>query len=180
MLRDPSFSMRYRCEALAGLAALALALAAGCAATPPPKASPRLAQSLPANALVTQRAVLTRHGRQFALNGYLALNEAGGQRLLVTEMFGRVLADVLVKPNGAVHVMQSSPVLRPEWIRRYVAADLQCLFGGATAEPCPVRVFSATHFQIERSAYTLDVQIVETKAGPQPPELFDETRRTTP
>ena len=65
-----------------------------------------------------QRAVLTVHGRQFTLNGYLALSKTGGKRLIVTENFGGVLADVLVKPDGEVFVMRSSQLFRPEWIQR--------------------------------------------------------------
>jgi hypothetical protein len=158
---------------------LALVMAVGCATPPPPPASaPRPRPSIPADGLVTQRAVLTARGRQFALNGYLALSAAGGKRLIVTQSFGQVLADVLIKPNGSVRVVRSSPMLRPEWIRRYVAADLECLFGDAPGTPCPVRALSTNHFLIERRWYKLDLQIVETKPGPQTPELFDETRPT--
>jgi len=39
---------------------------------------------------------------------------------------------------------------------------------------------SATHFVIERRWYKLDLQIVETKPGPQPPELFDPARLEKP
>ena len=144
-------------------------LAAGCASPmPSPSSVPRTAGSFPANALVTQRAVLTVHGRQFALNGYLALSETGGRRLIVTEMFGQVLADVLVKRDGTVHVMRSGRTFRPAWIRRYVAADMERVL----AEVSPV--------VLVRRGYTLEVRTVETKPGPQPPELFDETRKATP
>jgi hypothetical protein len=150
-------------------------IAAGCVAPPPPPISaPRLMASIPTDALVTQRAVLTARGRQFALNGYLAQSATGGRRLIITEMFGQVMADVLVKPDGTVHVMRSSRIFRPAWIERYVAADMQCVFGGAPDTGCPVRRLSATHFVVERSWYKLDLQIVDTKPGPQPPELFDE------
>ena len=167
-----------------GLGLLMLALAAGCATAPGPGSAPGSApgetRSWPADGMVTQRAVLTARGRQFALNGYLAMRAAGGKRLIVTQSFGQVLADVLIKPDGSVRVVRSSPMLRPEWIRRYVAADLECLFGGAPAVGCPVRTLSATHFLIERRWYKLDLQIVESKPGPQAPELFDETRQATP
>jgi hypothetical protein len=150
---------------------LLVLLAAGCASPlPQPSSAPRQPRSgsFPADALVTQRAVLTVHGRQFALNGYLALSETGGRRLIVTEMFGLVLADVLVKRDGTVHVMRSSRMFRPAWIRRYVAADLECVWGGAS----PV--------VLARRGYTLEVRTVEIKPGPQPPELFDETSQATP
>jgi hypothetical protein len=151
---------------------------AGCAA--PPASVPRPAGSFPPDGLVTQRAVLTARGRQFALNGYLARSAIGGQRLIVTEMFGHVLADVLVKRDGTVHVMRSSKLLRPAWIRRYVAADMQCIFGGVANAACPVRMLSATHFVLERRWYKLDLEIVETKPGPQPLELFDATHEQVP
>jgi hypothetical protein len=159
---------------------LLLLLAAGCVTTPPPGNLPRVVNSFPPNALMIQRAVLTVHGRQFTLNGYLALSRTGGKRLIVTENFGLVLADVLMKPNGDVYVMRSSRTFRTEWIRRYVAADLNCIFGSAPNADCPGRVLNSTHFVIERRRYTLDLQIVETKPSPQPPEMFDEIERGSP
>jgi hypothetical protein len=66
-------------------------------------------------------------------------------------------------------------MLRPEWIQRHVAADLKCLFGGApgvVTTGCPLKKLGENHFLIERRWYSLDVRIVETKAGPQPPEMF--------
>ncbi|MGZ4963896.1 MAG: hypothetical protein ACXWJB_12880 [Limisphaerales bacterium] len=157
-----------------------LLMAAGCA-TPLPTANLAHAHiSFPADALVMQRAVLTAHGRQFTLNGYLALSGTGGKRLIVTENFGTVLADVLIKPDGTVHVMRSGRVFRRAWIERYVAADLKCIFGGAHTEVCPVRALNATHFVVERRGYKLDLHIVDTKPGPQPAELFDETQKAAP
>jgi len=157
----------------------ALALAAGCATPSPSTLAP---QAFPAEALITQRAVLTARGRQFTLNGYLARSETRGLRLLVTENFGNVLADVLVKRDGSVHVMRSSRVFRPPWIRTYIAADLQCVFGDAPAAGCPGRTLSPTHFVIERRWYKLDLHIVAINPGPQPAEMFDETtgRRSGP
>jgi hypothetical protein len=152
---------------------LLLTLVAGCATVPRSTLS-RAPQSLPADAFITQRGVLTVLGRQFTLNGYLATS-AVGKRLIVTENFGNVLADVLVKPDGAVHVMRSSRAFKPAWIRRYIAADLQCLFGDVPEAECPGRTLSPTHFVIERRWYKLDLQIVEIKPGPQAAELFDET-----
>src|SRR2546423_7634393 len=105
---------------------LLLLAVCGCA-TVPQGSLPRVANSFPPDALVTQRAVLTVLGRQFTLNGYLARSAAGGLRLLVTENLGGVLADVLVRPDGKTQVMRSSPNFRPAWVRRYVAADLQCI-----------------------------------------------------
>ena len=72
--------------------------------------------------------------------------------------------------------MRSSPVLKPAWIRRYVAADLACVFGHAPEADCPGRRLSPTHFLIRRRWYTLDLQIVDTRSDPQPAELFDEKR----
>jgi hypothetical protein len=153
---------------------------AGCAAPPLPGNAQRAAGSFPAEALVTQRAVLTVRGRQFALNGYLAQSASGGRRLIITEMFGQVLADVLVEPGGAAHVMRASKLLRPAWIGRYVAADAQCIFGGAPDPACTVRQLSATHFVLERQWYKLDLQIVEIKPGPQPRDLFEIPRKEAP
>ena len=158
---------------------LFLLLAAGCATTPPVNL-PRAASSFPPDALLIQRAVLTVHGRQFTLNGYLALSKTGGQRLIVTENFGAVLADVLVKPDGKIFVMRSSQLFRPEWIQYYVVADMECVFGDAPEANCPGKMLSPTHFVMEHRGYTLDLQIVETKPGPQPLELFDETKRSSP
>jgi hypothetical protein len=164
------------------LVLLVALLAAGCATSrhSPPQDKPPTAQLFPPDALVTQRGVLTVLGRQFTLNGYLATSASGGQRLIVTENFGNVLADVLVKRDGTVFVMRSSRAFKPEWIRRFVAADLQCIFGDAPRVDCPGRQLSPTHFVIERRRYKLDLQIVETKPGPQPAALFDETHKTTP
>ncbi|HEY3863461.1 MAG TPA: hypothetical protein VGO59_16410 [Verrucomicrobiae bacterium] len=149
------------------LALLLAWLAAGCAAPLPTRT---VASPLPADGLLTERAVLTARGKQFALNGYLSQSAAGGRRLIITEMFGQTLADVLIKPDGTVQVLRSSRVLRPAWIKRFIAADVQCIFGGS---PGPVRKLSETHFEIRRLWYKLDVQIVETRPGPQPKELFD-------
>ena len=159
---------------------LLLAVLAGGCAAPPARTLPRPAPSFPNDALITQRGVLTALGRQFALNGYLARSATGAQRLIVTESFGGVLADVLVQPDGTVHVMRSSRAFTPARIRRYLAADLQCIFGSAPSADCPGQMLSPTHFLIERRWYKLDLQIVETKPGPQPPELFDEQRKATP
>src|SRR5271170_7351570 len=103
---------------------LLLLLAAGCVTTPPSGNLPRVVNSFPPDALMIQRAVLTVHGRQFTLNGYLALSRTGGKRLIVTENFGSILADVLVKRDGKVFVMRSSRLFRPEWILRYIVADM--------------------------------------------------------
>src|SRR5690348_9075462 len=88
---------------------LALMLAVGCASTQPPANHfTRPANLFPADGLLVQRALFTARGRQFPLNGYLALSEAGGKRLIVTENFGNVMADLLVKPDGKVFVLRSS------------------------------------------------------------------------
>ena len=172
-LNSDHWRMRHRLFAL-----LLVWVAAGCA-SPPPDGGPRPPGPAPAEGLVTQRAVLTLRGRQFALNGYLAQSATAGRRLIITETFGPVLADVLVKPDGTVRVLRSSRLLRPAWIGRYVAADMQCIFGAPDAAS-PARQLSASHFVIERRWYKLDLQIVETKPGPQPPELFDPARPEQP
>ena len=134
----------------------------------------------PPEALVTERGVLTVLGRQFTLNGYLALSLTGGKRLVVTENFGSVLADVLITPDGTAHVMRSSRALKPEWIRRYLAADVQCLTGGTTVEECPGEMISPTHYLVQRRWYRLDLQTVNVKPGPQPATMFDASRAEKP
>lgn len=151
----------------------------GCAATPQSHFAPA-ANSFPADALITQRGVLTVMGRQFTLNGYLASSATNGRRLIVTENFGNVLADVLIKPDGEAVVMRSSRAFKPAWIRDYVATDVRCLFGGGSATNCPGQQLSPTHFVIERRWYKLDLQIVAIKPGPQAAELFDATSATKP
>jgi hypothetical protein len=162
--------MRLAHPITAPLVAAALVLA-GCA-TPPRSQIPRPANPFPADALITQRGVLTVRGRQFTLNGYLASSTTGGKRLIITENFGSVLADVLVQPDGAVRVMRASRTFKPEWIRRYIAADVECIFGTTPTPDCPGQMLSPAHFLIERRWYKLDLQIVEIKPGPQAAEMF--------
>jgi hypothetical protein len=169
----PSFWMSVLIMVLLG--------AAGCS-TPPKTSFRPAAAPFPAEALVTQRGVLTVLGRQFSLNGYLALSPTDGKRLVVTENFGSVLADVLITPDGVAHVMRSSRALKPKWIRRYLAADVQCLTGGggATMEECPGQMLSSTHYLVQRRWYTLDLQTVNVKPGPQPATMFDASRAEKP
>ena len=147
----------------------------GCATKPYSQISLR-ENSFPADAFITQRGVLTVLGRQFTLNGYLASSSTQGRRLIVTENFGNVLADVLIKPTGEAFVMRSSRAFKPKWIHDYMAADGWCIFGGEAQGNCPGRILSPTHFLVERRWYKLDLQIVETKTGPQKAELFDESK----
>jgi len=150
-------------------------LAAGCAAPksiePPPVAHP--ARLFPTEAFVTQRAVLTVHGRQFTLNGYVAKSETRGLRLIVTENFGGVLADVLVKPDGKIIVLKAGPPFRPAWVERYIAADLESIFDDHAKTDGSLRMLSDTHFVIERGGYELDLRTVDVKPGPQPAEMFE-------
>ncbi len=124
--------------------------------------------------------MLTVLGRQFTLNGYLALSAAGGKRLVVTENFGNVLADVLITPDGTAHVMRSSRAFKPEWIRRYLAADVQCLTGGSSAEGCPGEHLGEAHFLVQRRWYTLDLKTVKVAAGPQSATMFNPSRAEKP
>jgi hypothetical protein len=152
-------------------------LAAGCAAplTLPPQDPSVTAQTFPTEALITQRGLLTIRGRQFPLNGYVAKSQSHGLRLVMADNFGGVLADVLVNQQGEVFVMRSKPPFRPAWIKRYVAADLKCVFGIGTETNCPMRILSPTHFLVQRGWYTLDLSTVEIKPGAQPAEMFDST-----
>jgi hypothetical protein len=90
----------------------------------------------------------------------------------MTENFGGVLADVLVKPDGKVFVLQAKPPFRAAWVKNYIAVDLKCLFSERIATNCPVQLLSPTHFLIERRGYKLDLRTIETKPGPQPAEMF--------
>jgi hypothetical protein len=158
-------------------------LAAGCATSPPPspEINPvRAARSFPAEALVTQRGVLTVRGRQFTLNGYVARSATRGLRLVITENLGGVLADVLVKADGQVFVLKSRSPFRPAWVEHYIAADLKGIFADAPATNCPVQVLSPTHFVIERRWYSLDLRTVAVNPGVQAAEMFDETRGGQP
>ncbi len=148
-------------------------LLAGCATR---STQPALRPSFPSDAFITQRAVLTARGKQFTLNGYLSISAAAGKRLLVTENFGNVLADVLVKPDGAVRVMRSSAAFSPARIKRFVVPDLECVFGNATGKKCRVEMLSPTRFVVRRFWYTLDLRIVDMKPGAQPAAMFDETK----
>lgn len=156
-----------------------LALLVGCGSTPKTQIPPRAA-SFPSDALITQRAVLTALWKQYTMNGYLSVSSTGGKRLVITENFGGVLADVLIKPDGKVYVMRSSKAFKEKWIRNYIAADVQCIFGDAKGPNCPGRMLSPTHFVIERRWYKLDLQIVDTKPGAQPANMFDETKAAKP
>jgi hypothetical protein len=164
------------------LAILLLALLTASCASPKiftiydPPAPPHPARLFPADALITQRAVLTVHGRQFTLNGYVAKSETCGLRLIVTESLGAVLADVLVKPGGETFVLKANPPLRPAWVERFIAADLKCIFVDSAETNCPLQMPSSTHFVIERREYRLDLRTVEVKAGLQPAAMFNETQ----
>ncbi len=137
--------------------------------------------AFPADALITQRGVLTVFGgKQFTLNGYLASSATNGQRLVLTENFGGVLADVLVTPDGKAHVMKSSRAFKPKWIERHVAADVRCLFGAAPESDCPGQVLGPNHFLLQRRWYKLDVQIVNIQPGIQPAPLFDASQAQKP
>jgi hypothetical protein len=157
-----------------------LVLLMGCSSANPNRSlertNPLSGQSFPPDALITQRAVLTARGRQFSLNGYVAKSQSQGLRLILTENFGGVLAEVVVNPAGQVFVMQAKPPFRREWVERYIAADLKCIFGQTSEPDCPVTATGSKHFRVERRWYKLDLWTVEIKPGPQPAEAFDVSR----
>ena len=171
-----SFAPRLRVRILAPTLAL---LIAGCA-TNQPKTRSTFEQNFPTNAFMTHRAIFTVRGKQFALTGYLALSETGGIRLIISQSLGQTMADLLIKPDGTVHVMQASPMFKPEWIRKYVAKDLECLFGKHPSKKCPVQMIDANHFVIKHFWYKVDLRIVESRVGPQPESLFDPTKAQKP
>jgi len=130
-------------------------------------------QTFPADALITQRGVLTVFGgRQVTLNGYLATSATNGHRLVLTENFGSVLADVLLTPDGKAHVMKSSRAFKPKWIERYIAADVRCLLGLATGDDCPGQWLAPDRVAISRRWYRLELQTITITPGPQPAEMF--------
>src|SRR5215467_15058816 len=135
-----------RCLAI--LVSLSLLLVTGCATT---KSKPTFAaeRHFPPNAFMTHRAIFTARGKEYALTGYLVLSESGGKRLIISQPLGQTMADLLVKPDGTVHVMQSSPAFKPEWVRKYVAADLECIFSNHPKKKCPVQMIDANHFLIK-------------------------------
>ncbi|HNQ72915.1 MAG TPA: hypothetical protein PKN95_04835 [Verrucomicrobiota bacterium] len=157
-----------------GCAALLLGMSLGLTGcvTPPRTGLQEARPDFPPEALITQRGVLTVFGgRQFPLNGYAALSAERGLRLVVTENFGGVLADVLLATDGKTYVMRSSPALQPRWIERYLAADARWLFG-LDRHPCPGEVLGPDRYRIKRRWYRLEVQTVSVVPGPQPPESF--------
>ena len=158
------------------LASLHALLITGCATTKSKSVPPPFERHFPANAFMTHRAIFTARGKQFALTGYLALSESGGKRLIISQSLGQTMADLLVKPDGTAQVMQASPMFKEEWIRRYVAADLECIFGGHPQKKCPLQMLDPNHFVIKHFFYKLDLRIVETKVGPQPDRLFDSSQ----
>jgi hypothetical protein len=160
------------CRCLTILGFLSALLMVGCATTKS-KTGAVTGLQFPPDAFMTHRAIFTARGKQFALTGYLVLSESRGKRLIISQQLGQTMADLLVKADGTVHVMQSSPAFKPEWVRKYVAADLECIFGKHPHKQCPVQVLDANHFLIKHFFYKLDLRIVETKVGPQPEKLFD-------
>jgi hypothetical protein len=145
---------------------------AGCASAPRLQL-PRGSINLPADGFITQRGVLTVFGgKQFTLNGYLATSATNGHRLVITENFGNVLADVLIQRDGSARVMKSSAAFKEEWIERYIAEDVRCMVGLSSATDCPGRVAGTNRYVIERRWYKLDLQTLNTKIGAQPIEMF--------
>lgn len=152
---------------------LILLLAAGCASAQ--KETIVRPAPVAADGFQTHRAVFTALGKQYTFNGYLATSQTGAKRLLVTENFGMVFADLIIKPDGKIFVMQSNKIFTPRRIKKYVAADLEAMFGNP-AKPAPITQLSENHFLLKRRFYTLDLRILNTKPGPQPAEMFDETK----
>jgi hypothetical protein len=157
------------------LALSLLIFVSGCATAPVAKTAAPAVREIPSEAFMTHRVVMNARGREFALTGYLAISQSRGMRLIVSESFGQQLADVLITPDGSVHVMKAGPMLKRQWIEKYLAADLKCLFSH-TGELCPVVIVSPTHFVLTRRWYKLDLRIVETRPGRQPDALFEDAK----
>ncbi len=181
-IRPPMFSLgRFNLSLLTSaatrffFAALLLLLGAGCA-TMQQDTAERLKNLPPADGFQTHRAVFTALGKQYTFNGYLATSSTGGKRLLITENFGMVFADVLVKPDGKIYVMQANKIFTPRRIRKFIAADLAALFDPRLGKSTPVNCIGPGHLFLKRSFYSLDLRIVQTKPGAQAAEMFDETK----
>jgi hypothetical protein len=157
-----------------------LLLITGCATSKPENKTAPFETHFPPNAFMTHRAIFTARGKEFALTGYLVLSEKHGKRLIISQGLGQTMADLLLKPDGTVHVMQASPMFKQEWVRRYVAADLQCIFGKSPGKKCRLQMLGSNHFLLKHFFYKLDLRIVETRPGPQPEALFDPTQATKP
>jgi hypothetical protein len=148
-------------------------LIVGCATS---KSAGTPERDFPANAFMVHRAIFSARGKQFALTGYLALSDTGGKRLIISQSLGQTMADLLIKPDGTVYVMQATPMFKQEWIHKYVAGDLECIFAKNPPKKCPVQMLGPNHFHIKHFFYQLDLRIVETKIGPQPENLFDPSK----
>lgn len=166
--------LNFRVNSLLRLSAgLALMFTCGCTSLVRPQL-PGRATALPAEAFLTQRGVLTIFGgRQFTLNGYLATSVTQGHRLVITENFGGVLADVLVTPDAKVHVMKSSAAFQRQWIEQHIAADLRCVVGLGRPGECQGQWVGADRCRLQRRWYRLELQTVSVQPGPQPATLFD-------
>jgi hypothetical protein len=153
---------------------LLMLLLAGCATSKPPSGPPVPGiGNFPADAFIIQRAMFKARGMEFPLNGYMALSKTGGKRLVLTESFGMVMADLLVKPDGKIVIIKSSRLFPARYIRRLMSADVACIFGGWPKLDCPVSVLDTNHFLIDRGGYKLDLRILEIKPGPQNDSLFE-------
>ena len=158
------------------LTSAATVILSGCAT--PQNHFSRPANLFPANGFITQRAVFSAFSKQYPLNGYLALSETGGKRLVVTEEFrprSRRRAGKAGWENlcDAIEPCFFAGLLN---IRRGLAPDLECIFGDTTNANCPVQMLSSNHFLLQRHFYSLDLRIVDVKTGTQPVDLFDETK----
>lgn len=129
-------------------------------------------ESFPDEAFIVQRGILTARGKQYTLNGYLARSKSRGMRLVVTENFGNPLMDILIEPDGYTHVMRSGGVFRDQWLREYVAADVQCIFGSDADAACPGTQLGPDRFLIQRRWYRLELQVVEVRPGEQSADMF--------
>lgn len=144
---------------------------AGCATAPPAVAFKRPA-AFPSQGTIDQRVVLSLLGRQFVLNAYLALNQAGGTRLtMLSDPFGTEMADVLIKTNGDVTIFKSSRLFPEKYIRKLMVPDVESIFGSST-NPVPVTVLAPDHYLIDHGTCKVSVRIVKIKPGPPAPAPF--------
>jgi hypothetical protein len=86
-----------------------------------------LAQLYPPQYRATQRAIITIGRKQFVCDGVLTVSPEEGQHLAVVSTLGLV-TEVRVETNGAIQLVQVTPLFKETWSREFVSRDLRQLF----------------------------------------------------
>jgi hypothetical protein len=77
---------------------------------------------------MVHRVVMTAGGRQFVMDGHLAVRADGSMRLVAMGQLG-VIAEVSISAEGEIDVGQTHRRFPKRWARRYIARDMRLLFG---------------------------------------------------